>query len=118
MEDDELSIDISSIGSNLTISVPSNPNIGDIWVDTTNSMIMSHDGADWITIIGNDTGTINLDDLSFPIPVEWEHEFPPFHKVEEMCKEYPGLEKAYENFKTFYKLVEQDWEGKQKERNK
>lgn len=35
--------------------------------------------------------------------------------VNEMCKEYPALEKAYENFKSIYKLVEQDWNGKRKE---
>ena len=116
MEDDEISINISDVMSSLTISMPGNPNIGDIWVDTTSNMINSYNGNDWVSIV-NDTGTINLDELSFPIPVEWEHEFPPFHQVEEMCKEYPGLEKAYENFKTFYKLVEQDWHGKQKERD-
>jgi hypothetical protein len=25
------------------------------------------------------------------------------------------LEKAYENFKTIYKMVKQDWDGKQKD---
>ena len=39
---------------------------------------------------------------------------PDIREIEEMCREYPGLDKAYENFKTFYKLVEQDWRGKQK----
>jgi hypothetical protein len=32
-----------------------------------------------------------------------------------MCKEYPALAKAYENFKTIYKMVHQDWKGKQKD---
>jgi hypothetical protein len=40
---------------------------------------------------------------------------PSVAKVEDMCRDYPGLEKAYENFKTIYKMVEQDWIGKQKE---
>lgn len=33
-------------------------------------------------------------------------------EVEKMCKEYPALAKVYENFKTVYDLVKQDWEGK------
>ena len=33
-----------------------------------------------------------------------------------MCKEYPALAKAFENFKTMYALVDQDYKGKQKER--
>jgi hypothetical protein len=33
-------------------------------------------------------------------------------KIENMCKEYPALAKVYENFKTVYDLVKQDWESK------
>jgi hypothetical protein len=47
--------------------------------------------------------------------VEFEDTMPEVAKVEDMCKDYPALAKAYENFKTFYKLVEQDWIGRQKE---
>ena len=39
---------------------------------------------------------------------------PSVAKVEDMCNDYPALEKAYENFKTIYSLVHQDWKGKQK----
>jgi hypothetical protein len=46
--------------------------------------------------------------------VEWVDTLPEIDKVEAMCKEYPGLDKAFENFKTVYKMVEQDWLGKQK----
>jgi hypothetical protein len=117
MDNDEVTFDVSNMLSTVTITtVPSTPNVGDIWFDSTNSMINTYNGTDWATIIG-DNGTINLDELSFPIPVEWEHEFPAFHKVKEMCKEYPALEKAYENFKTIYTMVEQDWIGKQKEQD-
>ena len=41
---------------------------------------------------------------------------PAIEEVNKMCEIYPGLEKAYENFKTAYKLVEQDYKGKLKER--
>jgi hypothetical protein len=29
-----------------------------------------------------------------------------------MCKEYPGLEKVWNNFKAVYDMVKQDYEGK------
>jgi hypothetical protein len=35
-------------------------------------------------------------------------------EVERMCKEYPGLEKVWQNFKTVYEMVKQDYEGKKK----
>ena len=31
--------------------------------------------------------------------------------VKDMCQHYPALEKALENFKTVYKMVEQDYKG-------
>ena len=38
-------------------------------------------------------------------------------EVEKMCSEYPALAKVYENFKTMYDLVKQDWEGKKNAEN-
>jgi hypothetical protein len=38
-------------------------------------------------------------------------------EVEKMCAEYPALAKVYENFKTMYDLVKQDWEGKKNAEN-
>lgn len=35
-------------------------------------------------------------------------------EVEQMCKEYPGLEKVWKNFKSVYDMVKQDYEGKKK----
>jgi hypothetical protein len=49
--------------------------------------------------------------------VEWVDTLPDIDKVKEMCNEYPGLEKAFENFRTVYKMVEQDWIGKKKNDN-
>ena len=40
---------------------------------------------------------------------------PDIHRVEEMCKIYPALAKAYEQFKLIYKMIEQDYKGKLKE---
>ena len=48
-------------------------------------------------------------------PKLWQDTLPEIEIVNSMCKEYSALAKAYENFQTVYKLVEQDYKGKQKE---
>ena len=63
--------------------------------------------------------TITLDDTHWADNITWEQvefedKMPSVAKVEDMCNDYPALEKAYENFKTIYSLVHQDWKGKQK----
>ena len=32
-------------------------------------------------------------------------------RVEKMCKEYPALRKAWDNFYSIYKMVDQDYKG-------
>ena len=64
------------------------------------------------------TATITLDDTHWADdikwePIEFEDQMPTVAKVEDMCNDYPALEKAYENFKMIYKMVHQDWKGKQ-----
>lgn len=43
---------------------------------------------------------------------EWRTHFPDFKQIEEMCKEYPALQKALENFKTIYEMVKDDYASK------
>ena len=33
------------------------------------------------------------------------------NRVERMCKHYPALKKAWENFEAIYKMVDQDYKG-------
>ena len=71
-----------------------------------------------VIIAGNSTtDTIDLSNLDINIsePVEFEDKMPDVSKVEDMCNDYPALAKAYENFKTIYTMVHQDWVGKQKQ---
>lgn len=56
------------------------------------------------TVASGDTITFPGFDIK-----EFEHTLPSIEKVEQMCEEYPALEKAYENFKLIYKLVHDDW---------
>jgi hypothetical protein len=70
-----------------------------------------------ITYSTTNTGTITLEDTHWTDSITWEQvEFedhmPSVAKVEDMCKDYPALAQAYENFKTIYTLVHQDWKGK------
>ena len=41
---------------------------------------------------------------------------PCVERIEEMCEEYPALQKVYEQFKLIYKMTEQDYKGKLKEK--
>ncbi len=47
---------------------------------------------------------------------EFDGRFPEYERVMDMCKEYPGLEIAYKKFKEVYKMVKEDYDGKQRER--
>lgn len=70
----------------------------------------------------SDTGgefTININewqnDAVVYEDVVFADSMPSVHRVEAMCKEYPALAKAYEQFKLIYKMTEQDYKGKLKE---
>ena len=79
----------------------------------------STDGANTITIDEdylNDSGTeytfnISGHSDSFGEVKLFENALPNIDTVNSMCNYYPALAKAYENFKTIYKMVEQDYKG-------
>lgn len=85
------------------IFVNSNMTISDVSISAS-----SIDTSTWVTSIDHDyfipTSVVKTE--------PFVHDFPRLSQVQEMCKEYPGLKKAYENFKTMYTMVEQDWRGK------
>lgn len=103
MDDDEITI---TNLDNITID------LNDYLTDTIDITTMSSNGitltssssVDWVSVDWSNS-TIT--------PVEFEDCMPDVAKVEDMCRDYPALEKAYENFKTIYKLVHQDWQGRQ-----
>lgn len=80
----------------------------------------------WVSVGDISTTTINIDDIiSDDVGFDWENikisptlwteTLPDVDTLSAMCNEYPALAKAYENFKTVYKLVEQDYKGKQED---
>jgi len=117
MEDDDYTIDISTISgttSTITVTAPTNANIGDVWIDTNsmNTNVYTIENS-WINIGDITADTIDLSSITTIQPVEFEDTMPTVAKVEDMCNDYPALKKAYENFKTIYKMVHQDWQGRQ-----
>lgn len=86
----------SGMNSNYNIGIVSSPgvDISEMSIDT--SIIFNQNNA---------------------IPVLWEDKLPDPSRVKKMCKHYPALEKAYENFKSIYKMVEQDYKGNYEDEN-
>ena len=109
-------------GDTVTISLSdfdeSGMNCEDVYTLTASSMDVSN-----ITTSTIDTSAIDdlisIDDLTITLndPVEFEDRMPDVSKVEDMCNDYPALAKAYENFKTIYAMVHQDWKGRQEAEN-
>jgi hypothetical protein len=71
-------------------------------------------GGTYTSINGISTiNTVSIDTSSFTfnLPKEWIDCFPDWHRVEDMCKKYPGLEIALRNFQTVYQLVKDDYDN-------
>lgn len=47
---------------------------------------------------------------------EFDGRWPEYERVMDMCKQYPGLDIAYRKFKEVYKMVKEDYDGKERER--
>ena len=112
-KDEDFTFDISD----LTI------NIGENYISDSDTITINMNDyvGDTIDISSITTTTV---DTAFDINLDWastitfdrvmfEDDMPDPQEIKRMCEEYPALEKAYENFKTIYTMVQQDWKGKQ-----
>lgn len=106
MDDDDIVI------NTIDVSTINNANVRDLWYDTVNNNLNVYNETTYKRVSVDDSINITLNE-----PIEFEDYMPSVAKVEDMCKEYPGLKKAYENFKSVYKMVHQDWQGKQNDQN-
>jgi hypothetical protein len=90
------------------------------WAGDSVSDIVISDASDGTFTIDLDDLTVDTIDLgnldNITTDYRWAYEDTRINvlEVESMCKEYPGLEKAYRNFKSVYDMVKQDYEGKKK----
>lgn len=66
----------------------------------------------------NTISSIDISDFQVKMPEEWVDCFPDFDRIAQMCKEYPGLKIAYEQFKTVYALVRDDYDTPKDQRVK
>jgi len=89
-----------------------------VWVDDNISDINISD-----ININSGTYTIDTDSIdtnvytgSTDINIDWIYNNITIDPttVEQMCKEYPALEKVWRNFKSVYDMCKQDYEGKKK----
>ena len=65
-------------------------------------------------VIAQDIGTV----FNWKLPEEFVDAFPDYDRVQQMCKEYPGLKLAYEKFVTTYKLVRDHYDTPEDQRPK
>jgi len=102
--------------------------LSDYSLDSDSSFITSSSMDNSYTITSSSIDTVNIstilssdDNITFDwdniniTPTLWTETLPDVDTVNDMCKEYPALAKAYENFQTVYKLVEQDYKGKKED---
>lgn len=122
----------SSQEQTYTVTLDNNESNNDITVTWDSSSIPALTTSDIITLTGSPyssgsytIGNIETIDLSqiesFSTFTnfykdEFDGRFPDYDRVIDMCKEYPGLEIAYRKFKEVYKMVKEDYDGKERER--
>jgi len=89
--------------SSITYSLPE-PSSTTITLDTIDTSFVNDTGSEYTFNVGKTASTVFVDSM------------PSVHRIQEMCELYPALAKAYEQFKLIYKMTEQDYKGKLKER--
>ena len=103
-KNDTITIDLSDYTMNSSV------------INTMNSSVITSSStvniSDVISL--DDQITFDYDNIKI-VPTLWTETLPDVDTVNAMCAEYPGLAKAYENFQTVYKLVEQDYKGKEED---
>ena len=113
-DDNEYTIDLSNMnGTTDTITITGTNDMDSSWVSVGDITTSTFDIS---SIISNDNITFDWDNINIT-PTLWQNTLPDIDTVNKMCEEYPALAKAYENFQTVYKLVEQDYKGKQEDKD-
>ena len=96
-------------------------NIADDYLEDSNTITinMNEYTADTIDISSISTAMPDWDNTITSITFDrvlFEDYMPDVERVKGMCEEYPAFKKAFEQFKLIYKMTEQDYKGKLKER--
>jgi hypothetical protein len=100
----------------ITIDVIGDISIVDTTVTNWESVWDAVDTVDIDKIINHHyTQTITDGNQIYTLsPQEFVHHMPPIEKINDMCEEYPALKQAWDNFRTMYEMVHQDWKDNNK----
>jgi hypothetical protein len=116
-KDDSFTIDVSDLKLDDILDTT-----GDITINLDNTYgttttYWAGDSVADVVYTGSNDGTFTIDtNTTDTIDIGWIYNnmnIDP-NEVEKMCKEYPGLEKVWRNFKSVYDMCKQDYEGKKK----
>ena len=112
--DNDYNIELTGVSDTIDTSYIASPTTMSSW--TTDTLTIGNNPASTFTI-STDSSTLSFDNditLTTHEPVDFVDQLPTLNKIQSMCSEYPGLSKAFDNFKMTYKMVHQDWMGKKK----
>ena len=102
-------LDLSGLLEDDTITI----NLDDTYGTTTT--YWAGNSISDITISGASDSSYTIDTSTMnAVGLDWiyERHSLSISEVENMCKEYPALEKTWRNFKSMYDMVKQDYQGK------
>ena len=113
-DDYNIELNVSDTIDTIDTSYIASPTTMSSW--STDTLTIGNNPSSTFTI-STDANTLKFDNdihLTTHEPVDFVDQLPTLNKIQAMCKEYPGLSKAFDNFKITYKMVHQDWMGKKK----
>jgi hypothetical protein len=108
LPDTSSSVTLDSVGHGTNAVGNSHNNIS----VSTNNITIANSGSGYASGAIISTSQIDFSSIWGAVNEEWTDSFPDWKRVNEMCKEYPGLAIAFEKFKTVYKLVTDEYETK------
>ena len=100
---DTITIDTSTLTNMNTLS-------GTVTISNVTGSSYYYTGSGISTSLGG-SDTITFSDFTLPVTVDWQDQFPTWHRVQDMCEEYPALKIALRNFQTIYELVKDDYDN-------
>jgi hypothetical protein len=82
---------------------------------TTGSITISNGGSSYYTVGATGSSSTFTVGAGSTFSTFYREEFvtcmPEFNRIQAMCKEYPGLQIAFEKFKTTYNMVKDDYDS-------
>jgi len=108
-----------TLGDTFTIELPSDLYTSSNYINTNMNTVSISGGYSGVTYTTSTSDTITLNDItlntdyqiSWGDSEEFVDSFPDWQRVQDMCKQYSGLEIALRNLQTIYTLVKDDYDN-------